>query len=458
MLTMERRTEIFERMPVKKAVLTQVIPAIASQMITLIYNLADTFFVGILNEPKQTAAITVVFSSFLMLTAISNLFGVGGASAIARALGKKEVDNAKQISSVSFWCGLAASIVFAIGFLTLAKPVLYLCGATESTFSIAYRYALWVIVIGGPFTILNTLFANLVRAEGDAANAFIGVSIGGVINIILDPFFILPRFLGLGALGAGVATAISNMVGLLYFLMYLLWKRRTTVLSINPRLLKFISKHIKTILLVGFPSAIQYALTVVAVAAQSKFVSRYSTEAIAALGIVKKLDQLPLYFSIGVSNGLLPLLGYNYAAGNQERRRQAFRFGTVVSLGFSVVCLVAYELFAPQLASLFMKDTRTIEYGAVFLRSMVTAMPMMSVCYPMIIQFQAMGKAKESLVCSVLRKGVLDVPLLFMMDRIYPLYGCMWVQPIVDTISLIVAIYYYQQIRKKEVKIITNRK
>ena len=140
----------------------------------------------------------------------------------------------------------------------------------------------------------------------------------------------------------------------------------------------------------------------------------------AALGIVKKLDQLPLYFSIGVSNGLLPLLAYNHAAGNHHRRAQAFRIGSLMSFGFAVLCLVCYEAFATPLVSLFIADAATVRYGAVFLRCMVTAMPMMALCYPMIIQFQAMGRARESLVCSILRKGVLDIPLLYLMDALFP--------------------------------------
>jgi len=199
---------------------------------------------------------------------------------------------------------------------------------------------------------------------------------------------------------------------------------------------------------IGFPSALQYALTVVATAAQADFVSQYPTEAVAALGIVKKLDQLPLYFSIGVSNGLLPLLAYNHAAGNHHRRAQAFRIGSLMSFGFAVLCLVCYEAFATPLVSLFIADAATVRYGAVFLRCMVTAMPMMALCYPMIIQFQAMGRARESLVCSILRKGVLDIPLLYLMDALFPLYGCMWVQPIVDAISLAAALWFYRAIQR----------
>ena len=450
MSSLQNRTEIFENTPIKKAVLLQIVPAIASQMIALLYNLADTYFVGLINDPVQTAAITVVSPCFVMLTAISNLFGVGGASAIARALGKKEANRARQIASVSFWGGLVMGILFALLFWLLERPILTLCGAREETFAVVMAYAKWVVVIGGPWTVLNTLLANLVRAEGSARRAFVGVSLGGVLNIALDPLFVLPRFLGWGAAGAGIATAISNMAATVYFLCGIFRRRQDTVLSVAPGHLRHIRAHLGGILVIGFPSALQYALTVVAVAAQAKFVSAYPTEAVAALGIVKKIDQLPLYFSIGVANGLLPLLAYNHAAGNTARRSQAFRFGTLTAVSFSLCCLILFELFAEPLVGLFIKNPQTVAYGASFLRLMVTAMPMMSVCYPMIIQFQAMGKARESLICSVLRKGVLDIPLLFIMDALLPLYGCMLVQPTVDSISLIVALLLYRRIRKGE--------
>ena len=450
MSSLQNRTEIFENTPIKKAVLLQIVPAIASQMIALLYNLADTYFVGLINDPVQTAAITVVSPCFVMLTAISNLFGVGGASAIARALGKKEPDRARQIASVSFWGGLVMGILFALLFWLLERPILTLCGAREETFAVVMAYAKWVVVIGGPWTVLNTLLANLVRAEGSARRTFVGVSLGGVLNIALDPLFVLPRFLGWGAAGAGIATAISNMAATVYFLCGIFRRRQDTVLSVAPGHLRHIRAHLGGILVIGFPSALQYALTVVAVAAQAKFVSAYPTEAVAALGIVKKIDQLPLYFSIGVANGLLPLLAYNHAAGNTARRSQAFRFGTLTAVSFSLCCLILFELFAEPLVGLFIKNPQTVAYGASFLRLMVTAMPMMSVCYPMIVQFQAMGKAGESLICSVLRKGVLDIPLLFIMDALLPLYGCMLVQPTVDSISLIVALLLYRRIRKGE--------
>ena len=444
------RTMVFESLPVRQAVLKQIIPAVFSQMIALIYSLADTYFVGLLNAPAQPAAITIVYPSFVMLTAISNLFGIGGASMIARKLGRKDTQAAKEIASISFWLGLLSALCFSLFFLLFAKPILTLCGATEATYSFCLRYARWVVVFGGIPTIMNTLLANLVRSEGAAASASFGISLGGILNIILDPVFILPQFLGMGVVGAGVATALSNLASMIYFLLYLYGRKQDTILNIRPVHLKQTTKHLKEILSIGFPSALQYGLTVVAVAAQSAFVAKYATEATAALGIVKKLDQLPLYFSIGVANGLLPLLAYNHSAGNEHRRQDAFRFGTAISVSFALLCVFVYETFAPQLTSLFIYDQQTISYGAAFLRRMVLAMPFMAFCYPMTIQFQAMGKVREALIISIHRKGVLDVPLLFLLDSVFPLYGCMWVQPIVDCISLIAASILYRHMMKGE--------
>lgn len=443
---MSDRTEIFEKEPYRKAVLRQIAPSIAAQMIALVYNLADTWFVGLLNDPGQTAAVTVVYPFFIMLTAISNLFGVGGAAAVARSLGKKEPDKAREISSVSFWGGLVFSCVLIGLFALLMRPALSLCGATEATFSHCIGYAGSAIVLGGVFGSMSMLLSNLVRAEGNSLAASLGVSLGGVLNIILDPFFILPRFLGLGAAGAGLATAVSNVFSCVFFLAYL--QRKRGVLSLDPRLLGSFRVHIGTILGIGLPSAVQFALTVVAIAAQARFVSRYPTEAVAALGIIKKLDNLPINFSIGTAAGLLPILAFNHAAGNNERMKKCFRFGLSIALGFALFCLVLYEIFAPALAGFFIKDEKTVGYAASFLRLMVTAMPLMSVCYPMIIRFQAMGRAKESLVVSILRKGVIDIPLLFLMDAVWPLYGLMLVQPIVDGISVTAAALLSGRLRK----------
>ncbi len=444
------KTYLFEQMPVAQAVRRQILPSIASQMVLLLYNLADTYFVGLLNDPSQTAAVSVAYTVTVLMTAIANLFAVGGASCMARAMGRHDGDGVRRIAAISFWWCLLSAVLFSGAFALLASPLLHLCGATAETYALAFHYAKWVVIWGGPCAILNILLSNLLRAEGSAGLASAGVSLGGIINIVLDPFFVLPQFFGLGAEGAGLATAISNGVGTLFLLACLFCKRRSSMISLRLHGLRYTAKYMGGILKIGFPSCAQYLLTVVAVGALMKFMSAYDTEAVAALGIVKKLDMLPLYFSIGVSGGILPLLAYNYASGNNDRRRRVFKLGCGVSVAFSLLCVLLYELLAPMLIGSFIDTPATIAYGAAFLRIMVLAMPMMAVCYPMITQFQAMGRAKESLICSVLRKGVLDIPLLFLLDGLLPMYGCTMVQPIVDCLSMLAALWFYRRIARED--------
>ncbi len=448
MTPLEKRQAIFETMPVKKAVLYQIAPSILSQMIALAYNLADTYFVGLLNDPIQTAALTVSTPPYLLLTAVSNLFGVGGASVISRSLGEKDPEKARKISAMAFWLGALAAALFALIYFLLAEPILLLCGAKEGSLVVALQYTRMTVVYGGVGTVLNILLANLLRAEGRAGAASWGVSSGGILNIILDPFFVLPQFLNMGAVGAGMATAMSNMAATI-ILLVCLGKGKSSALSLAPGLVRQGIVYLKPVLLVGIPSAVQFALTVVANAALGNFVSHYGQEAVAALGIAKKIDMLPLFFATGTANGLLPLLAYNYGSGNHVRRRKAFSFGCAISVSMALLCLSIYQVFAPQLAAIFITEPVTVAFAAAFLRRMVVAMPLMALGYAFILQFQAMGMARQSLICSLMRKGVLDIPLLFVMDHLIPLYGCMWVQAIVDTVSLLVAAFFYISLKKQ---------
>lgn len=435
----EDRIELFEKMPYRKAAVVQILPTVAAQMVMLLYNLTDTFFVGMLNDPVESSALAVVYPSWSLLSTFNCLFGAGGAVVVARALGKKNREDAGNASSVSLWWGAITAITASLLFLALAKPILSVCGATAENSVIVYDYFMWGLVFGGPFTIVGNILSNMVRAEGDARRASFGISLGGILNIMLDPLFVFPRFLGMGAVGAGIATAISNVISFLYFVCYCIRNRKTRMISFRITALRRTGDYIGRITAQGSPMALQHALGVVAVAAQTKFVSRYTIGAVAAVGIVKKIDMLPLYFSLACGSALLPILSYNQAAGNQKRCMDIYRFGLWISVGFSMLCLLVYELFAPSLAGIFIKDAQTVSYAASFLRRMVVAMPMMAFCNATVTLFQAKGKPQHATAISVLRKGVLDIPLLFVWDHFLPLYGCMWVQPTVDLIALFIA-------------------
>ena len=296
------------------------------------------------------------------------------------------------------------------------------------------------VVIGGVVTALNTLFSHLVRAEGRSMQASIGIMLGGILNMALDPLFmfvILPR--GNEVVGAALATMLSNVAALIYFIIIIVKNRRVLVLSAKPEAAMFRDKIPSAVISIGIPACLMTLCENISYAILDNLMSLAGTAQQAGIGVAKKVNMLAHCIVRGMSQGVLPLIGYNYAAKKFKRTEDSFRFGCIISLSFALFCVVIYEIFAPGLASLFIKNEVTVKYAAAFLRRMVLAMPLMSLCYPLIIKFQAMGKAKESITVSILRKGVLDIPLYFMMDALFPLYGCMWVQPIVDTLSLGVA-------------------
>lgn len=438
--------ETFERKPVIRAVFSQSMPAIIAQLIALLYNWADTFFLARLNQPELVAAAMIALPLYLMLTAIGNLPGVGGGSMLSHYLGKHNPDSASSVASLTIWMGLILALLCAIIYPLVDEPLLRLIGADEQTLAPAREYTFWVITIGSVPIIMNLVLANLVRAEGLARQASIAISAGGILNCVLDPILMLPEMGNMGITGAAVATALSNMLSAVWLTAIIYTRRKSGVITATPHLLRSAKMYFSKIIQVGFPSSLQYLLTVVAVAALTHFVSRYATEATAALGVVKRLDYLPLYFSIGLSQGILPLLAYNHAANNMQRRNQVFRCGMMLSLGFAIACFVVYELWAEPLALFFTQEPTTVDYITQFLRIQVVAMPFMAICYPAITYFQAMQRTREALVCSILRKGVLDIPLLFLMNGWMGLYGCMWVQPIVDFTSMLFAVYFLWRI------------
>ena len=336
--------EVFERMPVARAVLAQSIPAIVAQLIVLLYNWADTFFLARLNKPELVAAATIVLPLYLMLTAIGNLPGVGGGSQFANHLGKHDYTGAQRVASITFWMGMILALVCCLSFPLYSDILLSLIGANERTLAPAQEYAFWVITIGGIPVIMNLVLANLVRAEGMALQASIGISAGGILNCLLDPLLMLPSMGNMGIVGAGIATAVSNMVSVLWLIVVIWRRRKTGVLTFAPQLLRYTRHYIGSIAKVGFPSSIQYMLTVVAVAALTHFVAQYNTEATAALGIVKRLDYLPLYFTIGLSQGILPLLAYNHSSGNVARRNHVFKCGCIISFGFAMLCFAVLPI------------------------------------------------------------------------------------------------------------------
>lgn len=426
----EIRKDLFEKMPVPKAVLKLAIPTVLAQLVTVVYNLADTLFIGMLNNANMVAAVSLSVSVFMVLVSLANLFGVGGSSVISRSLGVDDVKRASATTTFCIYASIVVTLCISIICLIVVNPLSILLGASVNTLQYTVDYLFWTVVIGGVPMVLCNVISHVVRAEGNAFIAGLGTSIGGVINIILDPIFIL--VLDMGVTGVAVATMISNVCGVLFFVIYLIIKRNSTIVSLVPTRLKECKKLIIPVLSIGGPAAINSLLVGVSVAFMTKLASFYGDVPLAAIGIVKKIDMLPWSVMFGLTHGILPLIGYNFAAKNFKRMKSIIKFALCISIVLNVVFIVLFETLAPQIVTIFIKDAEVIAYGADFLRIICTCVPFMSIGFLFCATFQAMGKPYHSLVLSVCRQGVIFIPVLFLMNYLCGLTGIVWTQTIAD--------------------------
>ena len=457
---MQNNRELFEKTPVPKALATLAIPTIISQLITMIYNLADTFFIGMTNNPSATAASSLSFTLVFAMGCLSNLFGVGGGSLISRLLGEKRDKDAASVASFSFYGTLAVTLVYSLTLLAFLDPILRLLGATDSSIGFARDYAIWVVVIGAVPATLSLTMSHLLRSEGYAKHASFGLGMGGIINIILDPIFmfaILPP--GDEVKGAAIATMLSNVAVLIYFIVIYFVIRKKTVLSLSPRLAIPKQHYIKSVFAVGFPSALGSFLACLSNVVINNLTASYSDlygdVPVAAVGIAKKIDMLPMNVGMGLCQGMMPLVAYNYSAGNYKRMKEFATAARVAGMSFAAVCVLAFEIFASPIVSVFNGHAETVAMGTDFLRILCIAVPMMIFNVQISFTFQAMGMGKQSLILSSLRQGLVNIPLLFVMNAAFGLYGIVWTQIISDVITMIISYIVY---RRSYTKLLSQEK
>lgn len=387
--TMENEEEqyLFEKMPVPRAVATLAVPTIISQVVTMIYNLADTFFVGQLGDPLMVAAVSLVSPWFNLLTALGNLFGLGGSSLISRMMGLKKHEDIKYVSAFSIWGGAAVTLLFSILTYLFRGPLLNFLGASPDTYSYAEDYLRWVVVFGGVPTMASLALGHLLRSEGHAKQASAGMMFGGILNVILDPVFIFGFHLNVA--GAAMATALSNTASVVFFVVQYIRLRGNTSVSLNPRFFTF--RFLRQVFSVGLASALATALGNVSNMVMVHLASGYGDIPVAAYGVVKRIDQFPLNVSMGLCQGFMPLVGYIFASKDYGRMRKVSTFSWKVALIISACFIACFAAFAPQLLHLFIPEEQTSALGASFLRIACLAVPLTSVNFLISYTLQAMG-------------------------------------------------------------------
>ncbi len=432
---MKDNRELFENAPVSKAVAVMAVPTMISMLVVVIYNMADTFFIGQTGDPMQVAAVSLATPVFMVFMALGNLFGIGGSSAISRALGEKKAERAKNISSFCCYGSLGLGIVMALLFLVGMDGILKLIGASENTVGYARDY-LTYIAFGGPFIMFGTAFGNILRGEGAAKESMIGNMIGTVTNIVLDPIMILG--LGWGVVGAAVATVIGNMAASGFYLAYFL--RKKSSLSIRLGDFKAGERIASGVMAIGIPASLNNILMSCANIVLNQVLISYGDTPVAAMGVAMKANMLLVLLQIGLCSGIQPLIGYNYGARNKKRLMQVFRFTGICAVVMGTLLTILMVAARQTIIRAFIDDSQVVAYGIQMVIALQISGPVLGILFLCINTIQGMGKAVPSLVLTICRQGLVFIPAVYILNGIFGLDGVIYAQPVADFISIVLAL------------------
>jgi putative MATE family efflux protein len=429
---MNQNKELFENSKVSKAVWTLAVPTILAMLVTIVYNIADTFFIGQTGDTYQVAAISMAMPTFMVMMAFGSLFGTGGSSTISRNLGQGKLDRVKNVSAFSFYGALTVGIIAGGLMLIFIEPITAALGASADTSGFIQQY-LSYIALGAPFIIISNAFGSIVRSEGNAKAAMVGMMIGTATNIILDPIMIL--VLGLGVSGAAIATVIGNIAATIYYIRYM--QKDTTAMSVSPKEFKASDGILTDVVSIGIPGALNSLLMSVAMIFLNLYLASYGDYAVAAMGVASKGSMVIAMLLIGFAMGAQPLLGYSYGAKNKERLSQIIKYCiTVTVIAGSAVAAIFFAI-SPQVVQAFIDDPAIIDIGTKMFRAVITTGPILGIYFVSMMTIQAMGKARSSLILTICRQGLAFVPAIIIGNALLGLDGLIWAQPIADLVSAI---------------------
>ena len=449
MKRMTDKTFIFEMMKVPKALFVMSLPAILSQIIILIYNLADTYFIGKTNNTFMVGAVSLVLAFYLMLVVIANIFGVGGGSLITRLLGANKPEEARKVCSYTIIWTVIVAISFSLLSLALMEPILKVLGASADTIGFAKQYTLFTIVIGGLPTVLAMMLPMLIRSVGYSKESSFGIIIGALLNIGLDPLFMFVIFpKGYEVVGAGIATMISNFLAATYFIIVVFKLKNKTVLSFPKRFERLEKESYKSFFMVGVPAGLIMLLFNIVSIIFTRIGASYSDSTLAAIGIILKIERIPLNITLGTCLGMVPCVAYNYAKKDYKRMDNFFYLSLAFVLLFTIICMLLFFFLAKPLVSIFIKDEEVISIGTMFLKARSFYIPFMAIGFVIINYTQAINHGKESFLLTVSRHLILSIPLMLILNFIFGISALSWSQLIADILQAIISILVFVIVRR----------
>lgn len=432
--------ELMARMKVSKAVATMAIPSVISSLVTVVYNMADTFFVGQTGDPLQVAAVSLTNPIFILFMAFANMFGMGGSAVASMALGEKNQKRMKQVSAFITYASLAVGILFALVLVGFMQPILSIFGANEETYALARGYV-FHISYGAPFIIWSAAASFVVRSEGASKEAMIGSMIGTIANIVLDP--VLISGFHLGAAGAAVATTLGNILASLYYLWYFVKKSNNFSIGIR----NFTCRYgiFSGICSCGLPTAIFSTLMSVSTIVLNQILVAYGNAPVAAIGIVFKANMFITFLQMGLANGVQPLLGYNFGSGDKKRFQDIAAYTKKCCIVIGILATLLFFVFRRQIIGLFIQDEEVIMYGVRMLIAYMLSGPVIGILFMNMNCMQSVGKAFWATILSVLRQGVLLIPLLFLLNALGGLTGVIYGQALTDYIAVILSVLMWRK-------------
>lgn len=441
---MNDKKSLFTDAPISEAVTKMALPCVISSLILIIYNMADTFFVGQTQNAFQVAAVSLTNPVFVLFIAAANLLGIGGSAMISILLGQNKKEKVKSVSSFCCYASIIIGILSCLLILIFMNPLLKLLGSSSDTYQFSKDY-LFYIALGGPFILFSNAFGHIVRGEGASNISMIGGLIGTIVNIILDPIFILT--LNMGTAGAAIATVIGNIAGCLYYLWY--FNKGESSLSLNPCYLAGEKKIMLQTTNIGIPSGINSALMSVSTILFNNVVVSYGDTPLAAMGIVTKIYLLIVFIHMGISNGVQPLLGYNYGCGNHKRFFSILKFSALCTVVLGTILSGVCIVFRYPIIRLFIDNTSVINYGAKMLMATSLAGPVLGILFLCITSIQALNNPFSSTMLSVCRQGIFFIPLLYALNFLFGLTGVIYTQTVTDYLTVIISVFFLKSSLKK---------
>ncbi len=442
----DKRIYILSQEKPAKAVVRLGVPLIAGMFIMVLYNLVDTYFIGLMKDDYQLAAVNLAYPVMMISIAVSNMTGAGASSLIARSLGAGDTEQANHTVTAGFVLTVISSAIITVSGILFLPFIVKGLGAKENTFAYTEQYVL-IILAGSIFTMGSYTLGQLLRSEGSVKQSIAGMIAGTITNIILDPVFIFEFDMKIR--GAALATVMGNAVSMGISLLFYI--RGKTLLKPCWKYIRPTAVILKEIFWVGVPATLETLLTSAAYIINNNLAVSYGELTVAAMGIAQKILSLGNYIYQGFAAGTQPLMGFNYGAKNYSRMLKVLKAGVLVVSGTELLVMAIYAVFAPLLIGIFTESGQVIATGSQILRTLMWILPFVGAVSMSRMSFQAMGKPLYAFVITLVRQLILYVPLLLILNHLFAFNGMIWAQPVTELLMMLASVFLlYHVIRTEE--------